>query len=374
VKVLSSAQSQLAIAEQLGISMPEQTHVPDDQIVAEYIRQVLSDLLISTSEGASGVYVTRITNRVRMQLAPVWPILERRVETRPSLRFQEAEGDMQPDPIRRVLESLDDLREVAHLGHGYWTTTPLRFVRIGEQSTLVVSGETTGRLRKTISRLIQPSWIARTIQWGDLPERLKSDPRNVESRESWLGAPPGDLALWTQQLLTRARGGLAISGANLTEFEIYVPSLHRGKAQAFRWITAKELRLVPDGIQFCRATEGNYFRMRRYWLGIVVRSRAGFRAESEYPVDHSEMRRTQYGFDLIASAPTIVKLKRMQSSRELTFTNLLPAEERRALVAFGRERSARLGRFPLVYELEKQPLEQFILPLLQGLGIRVVAE
>jgi len=340
--------------------------------VAEYIRQTLSDLTSAQEGNPSAIYVTAITNNVRRQLGAVWPAVETRRTRRPSEREQAAEGDVHPDPVRRVFESLDDLREIDHLGNGYYAPTPTRLISLSDTTALVISGAPTKDVERQIQIPVSASWIARTARVQDIPSEFRSDEARWQSMRAWLGTPPGDLESWTDAYFDRAKRQLAVSGGSVTEFEVYQPMLNRSRPQAFRWIPVKTLRGERDELLLCRALEGR-FGLRRYWLGTLSRSRGERRAEREYQVERTDVARLQYGVDRVHDAPTVVRLRRAGALARLTFTSILPPEERRALIAFGRDCSPKPGKFPIGYEFAEMHLP-FILPLLERLGVAVAPE
>jgi len=117
------------IHRNLGISMTlEPSEESSDPIIAEYLRSGLYALAVPPGIDArpEPVYVTRLTNLVRLQLSPIWPELDLRRDVRPSDLEKEREGDIHPDPVRRVLDGLNDLRDVCELGQGYWLPCPVR--------------------------------------------------------------------------------------------------------------------------------------------------------------------------------------------------------------------------------------------------------
>src|SRR5438046_1119647 len=107
---VDEAQAKLAIALDLSSTLTGSV-TPADQVIAESLRRSLCWLASQArADQAEPVYVTSLTNHVREQLAPLWPSLHRSRHRRPSQQEQQVEGDTQPDPVRRVLHALSDLR------------------------------------------------------------------------------------------------------------------------------------------------------------------------------------------------------------------------------------------------------------------------
>jgi hypothetical protein len=362
-----------ALREGFGFQQGLSDSSYQDQVIAEYVRQAIFDLASRSSSSRRSTYVTSVTNNVRRQLAPVWPRLERRRNQRPLVREQEREGDVVPDPIRRVLEALEDLGDVVHLADGYWAPTPTRLVRLNERIALVVGGAPTRVARTQIPAPISPSWIARTVDLRTVPDAFAADSVNWQDTKSWLGNPPEDLSEWTTSMFVQARAQQKRSGSEIQDFEIYQPASNRSRPQAFRWTPARMLARAPKDLVLCRAFEGRHFGLRRHWIGMVSKSRSGVRSESEFAVPGLIVRRLQYGIDLLQRAYTSARVEETGSSVSINFVNPLPPEERRLLVSLGEDRSPRPGKFPLRYRLNRSAFTALV-PYLTALGVRVETE
>jgi hypothetical protein len=341
-------------------------------VIAEYIRRCIYDRTAASSNQRDSVYVSSITNHVRRQLSPVWPRLDRKRNRAPSLPEQEAEGDIDPDPVRRVLEALDDLRDVVHLGLGYWALTPLRLVRLSQDTALVVGGMPIDVARAEIAAPLAQRWISRTVSIAELPAAFVADHAKWQATSAWLGAIPSDLGPWTTSILAEAARRLKPSASDLTEFELYQPALNRSRPQAFRWVPARTLSRPPQGLQFCRTFEDGRRGMRRYWIGTVGRTRTHLRSEAEYPIDTSTVRRLHYGIDARERAPTRISVLQ-GADVVLTLTNPLPPEERRLFTALGEDCSARLGKFPLRYRFDATAFD-IVRPLLEQLSVQLTTD
>jgi hypothetical protein len=352
------------------LRLPRETAIQtvSDEVIAEYLRTTLV-ALTHAGESVRPVYVTSITNQVRTQLVALWPELARIRNQRPSEQEQRREGDKVPDPIRRVLEALSDLREAVHIGNGHWLPGPVRFVDMGGGRVLLVGGVSTAGLRGEFPQL-RPEWIARRIDHVQVPQPIREDPAWWQALDTWLGSPPESLEQWTAEYLQHARASLAQSASDLTDFEVYAPELRRRDAQAFRWIASDEIRHPPADLVLCRNRFTGFMAPRRYWFGILKPTNQGVRVEREAPVGDSDVRRLQYGLDQWAHSPTRVAVQPQKQRIILTLRNLLPPEERRLLIAFGEERSKARGRFPLEYAIGRDvypPIEA----KLRALGIEV---
>jgi hypothetical protein len=334
------------VLEQLTLPAATSAAMVPDPVVAEYLRSSLFEL--SRAAGHKPVYVTALTNRVREQLAPLWRELSRERKQRPSRQEQELEGDTAPDPIRRVLQALGDLREAVHVGRGYWLPGPVRLVDLRIGNALVIGGMSTAALRKFVPD-ISLDWIARLVPMQALPPDLPNLASRWQALDGWLGAPPKSLEEWTDARLEQARNSLVQSASDLVDFEVYDPIRRGREPQAFRWIEAREYA-TTGGLVLCRSSYGfGRTGPRNYWLGMLTRSGDTWRVEREAPVDSEDIRRLQYGLDRKADTPVRIFTQERSKDVVLTLRNLLPPEERRLLITLAEERSDVMGRFPLKY-------------------------
>lgn len=352
--VIDASQAMVLVAAAHGLpSIIEDSDFPPDPVIAEYLRGALA---LQAAGKPSGewvpVYITSVTNQVRRQLSPLWEGVGDKAK-RPSQVEQESEGDKLPDPVRRLLEALEDLREVTHVGNGYWLPGPTRFVALpNSDRVLVVSGLTTATLRRLVHPHIRLSWVARLLPSDSLPQSILDDRSRWQSWDDWRGFPPADLGKWTSERLEESSVGMAPSAPDITSFEVYSPVLACSELQAFRWVDARQLSTPPKGLSLCRASDGGRFAIRRFWLGTIATHSGVICAEKECPVLPQDLRRLQYGLDQHLKRPTVVQFTRIGERVAITLRNPLPAEERRVLVAFGKEKSIRRGHFPLIFEVE----------------------
>lgn len=368
---VDETQARLAVAVGLGPSDGVSVE-PADQVIAECLRRSLCWL---ASGGRTGleepVYVSAVMNHVREQLSPVWPTLCRSRNKRPSQSEQQREGDTQPDPIRRVLQALSDLREAEHVGDGYWLPTPVRLVDLPSADTvLVIGGLDTAELRKVFNAGVQVAWIARTLKRAVIEPAHSQDRTLWQTLADYLGDPPESLNDWTTAFLNSAATQLKPSASDYARFEVYSPKTQGGRPQYFRWVGTDRLSKLPAGIVLCRATEGYQFGPRRYWLGTITEYRGEARAERESPVDPKDITRLQYGFDLLEKCPTRVLVRQRGEDVLLQFESFLPPEERRLLIALGKEESERPGRLPLVYRVPRERFED-LQRRIDGLGLTI---
>lgn len=360
------------ILRDIGGSQSGDSEEPSDQIIAEYLRRNLCALATSpgTRVAAQPVYVTRLLNRVRSQLRPLWPQLDVITHRLPSLSEQEQEGDKHPDPVRRVLDALHDVRDVAELGNGYWLPMPTRLVALSHSKALVISGLGTNDISKILGARVQLTWIARTVKRASLPHAITDDPTWWQPLGQWCdGDDRDDLSTWTERLIAQARQHALQSGSAVTEFEVYAPEQRRHKPQYFRWISIEELSKPPSDFMLCRSS-ARRFSPTSYWLGAITEHSGTYRLVKEYPISARDLRRLLYGLDQRADAPTHATVEQWGIGRLLTVRSWLPPRERRLLLALARDMSPVPGRLPLRFALAADHAAQAV-DALRALGIDV---
>lgn len=97
-------------------------------------------------------------------------------------RIQEvfSRTDLAAHTLKGALDGISDLREVEHLGKGYWLPTPTRSVPLNESTSLLVSIAPTTELQRHFSsvRRVGVGRIVAAAQVSDLP---------TQSLKSWRG-------------------------------------------------------------------------------------------------------------------------------------------------------------------------------------------
>lgn len=345
------------IAEACGLAGRSFEDDLSDQIVSEYLRQTLYLL----SGHGRPIHVSQLLSMVRRQVEALLPC-SLRTSGEHSLAEQ-ASG---------ILESLTKLGDVAKLRNGYWLPAPLRFILVpGMEQVLIVGGVSTTYLRRYLGHEVVVHGLGRFISRAALPEHICTDPNKWQDFSDWSGEVGGDLLQWTRAYIREARRRFRESASKFLDFEVYVPWLRREAPQYRRWIPFGELR--REGVNLssrpllCRGGSRSLGGGRRYWLGVVDRD--GLREEA--PVDRKELRRLQYGLDLLWDAPTEATWVRKKNV--LMLWNLLPPEEERILVAVGRDVSDQPGRLPICMKIGSE-WNEFINRRLKLLGIRVTVE
>lgn len=340
-KSLSPSEVEEVLSQEWGLSPTDLAdELPPDPLLADYIRAALSGQCGLGRARVEPVYVTRLTNLVGDQLSVLWPRLSDRTHG-------VEEGESEADPIRRVLDTMEDLRDCEHVGNGYWLPAPVRLVKLSGQNALVVGARPTSELEAELGGPIARRGVARTVACADLMEEWTRDSRRWQSLDAWKGFAPSDLSRWLDSERQRARESLVPSSSEVGEFEVYWPGGARpAQPQWFRWMPADQLPEVPDRLVLCRIRAG-YFGQRRYWWGDFTGDRRGPRLKREAEVEPLKVRRLQYALDADCGNPTSVRIQADSETLSLALRSAVPPEERRLFVAIASDESDSPGRYPI---------------------------
>jgi hypothetical protein len=228
--------------------------------------------------------------------------------------------------IRKQLDVLADLGDLAELGNGYWVSVPGVMVESETQEPdMLVSGVPLRLLNHAARDSITCAGPARHITNAALSGHLKLPKVGL-----WLWArrPDSDLSTWTSGFIKASR----ITEGPLDDPELYVPEAARpGSIQAIRWMPASK---NLNGTYLYRHTVLNHWRV--HGLAHVEAGRVTGTCE----IDRDDARRLMYGFDLHADNPTRATwYESTHGVAEVTLHNTVPSPEMRALTALG-------GRLP----------------------------
>ena len=344
------------------------------QIIAEYLRDSIYTLTISSSESQpEPVFTTRLLNHVRRHLIPLWPD---KLANESSFLFSSSEETEEADPLRFTLNLLDDIRDVASLGNGYWLPTPVRFIKPQEEQPkqiLVIGALSTRKLQNILNPRIELKGLVRVIKSDLIPDEIYQDHTQWQSFGNWLGNPPEDLCKWTSQYIERCQQSHHPSGSEVRNFDIYLPQHQHGNLQYYRWHPSTEIHSLPDGFYLCRSrASSRYFGPRGYWLGTVKEENGQLQMEAESLIPAQDVRRLQYGFDLMYDRPTTVALEYFRGKTIFSFQNLLPQEESRFFLALTTNVSTTFMKYPIRFMVEPDFVKQGI-SLLEGLAIQTKA-
>lgn len=299
------------------------------------------------------VYVTRLTHAVQARFVALQKVFP---------DVGESSSDALDTHMDDVLHRLDMMGDVARIGAGYWLAAPLRLIEIPESGEAVVIGGASCRvIEHWLGTAISNHGYLRTVRVADLSKEILMDTSRWQSLESWMGFPPLDLAEWIHERLAvvgaRARTGL------VDDFEVYVPSGQ--DAHIRRWRRHSDLSARDIGpsplTTLCRTVAST---SRRYWMARVDRRGS----EGELPIAGEDVRRVQFGLDLIHDAP--VRIVRRDDIVRLR--SPVPVPEERLLRLLGWWIS-RPQEFPQLIQVRPQ-FWPVIQEWLRRLGCRIEVE
>ncbi|MFO1434114.1 MAG: hypothetical protein U1F76_29180 [Candidatus Competibacteraceae bacterium] len=225
--------------------------------------------------------------------------------------------------FRYVFRVLDLMREVQHLGKGYWFPTPLRAVPIDGQ-VILVGPAPTRELQHHFPGIRRAGYARILPQPGEhtLPNQCLDD---------WLGLEVQDTVAWSESQMAKAQAGMGptIASRNLQFFSIGVmPSLF-GKIPYPVWTDDPRAALVgQQNIVLCR--ERIAVQQYRHCLGRLKEGRLV--AEAPAP---SDLTRFQFGFAALQGNPFRVALIAHDDGFTLHLPAKLPRPERQLILALG---------------------------------------
>jgi hypothetical protein len=313
------------MAKGLGVFDPQnEESLLRERIIAEYVRETLLDLSVGNG-GAPKVHVLRFLSRVRRQLAPFFPGAEVNAFTDEGQAYSGEEGGGKQDLFRLVLDHLNLLREVEHVGEGYYLPTPLRLVNFPHSAggtVLVIGGVPTVAAARVLGREPKGLGIARAVLADQLGSATEEDEAIWQPFDRWLGRPSQPTERWTEEFLKERSQRLSDSSEDFDSFEVYEPFRNR-------WDQASEWKGAAEGLYLCR--RGGYGTPRRFWLGLFRDTGAGPRLEKEAGVTREEARRLVHGLARLAGRPVRFEWAKKGNQAEFIIRHPLPEGESRLL-------------------------------------------
>lgn len=334
-----------------------------EQLVADYYRWFICNAV----EKGSSVHINRILAVGRTTLGPF--IYKKGSKENKLFQNNGIDGDTdEGDIFNRTLYRLEIIRDIAHLGEGYYAPTPLRAVVTPTERILLIGGLPTKRVEEIIGNLVHVRGVIRTLDSNTYGDNLGTVKCPSQSFEGWSGISPESLDLWVKQCLINFEQDLEETNID-GSFEVYDPKNTNSSAQFFRWINSSQWDGNESSMWLCRTKK----QPRRYWLGAIKRSRHGVICYKEAPISGIEVRKLQYGIDLIYRRPCSVLLKERENTFELKLSSFLPNAEMRLFYGLGHDISVRPDRLPMEFSFHKDVFED-ICKMVKNLGITMRRE
>lgn len=232
-----------------------------------------------------------------------------------------------PHTWRPVLDDIKALREVEHLGNGYWLPTPTRSVALDEDTSLLISIAPTTELQRHFPsvRRVGLGRLVATAQVSRLP---------TQSLKSWRGTNDFDTPTWAHKKIQSATNDFrpSIAPADLEAFSVKAAShvshtARRGPA----WLSSIANRRVAtwNGASLFRTRLGP--NRYRYFLGKLTRSRALL--EGPAVADPSDRFSMQYGLASLLGEPLTVLTRSQANVIVVTLPLAVPRSVLRLLSA-----------------------------------------
>lgn len=203
------------------------------------------------------------------------------------------------DTLKRTLEDIKALREVEHLGNGYWLPTPTRSVALNEETSLLISIAPTTELQRHFSG-VQRGGLGRLVATAQVT-RLPT-----QSLKSWRGTSDFDTPTWAHKKIQSATNDFrrSITPADLEAFSVKAVSRvsHAARREP-AWLSITNRRVATwNGVSLFRTRLGP--NRYRYFLGKLTRNRALL--EGPAVADPSDRFSMQYGLASLSDEPLTV--------------------------------------------------------------------
>jgi len=231
--------------------------------------------------------------------------------------------ELPPHTLKITLEDLSALREVEHLGNGYWLPTPTRAVSLDSDTSLLVSIAPTTELQRHFPsvRRVGLGRLVATAQVGCLP---------TQSLNSWRGTSDLDTPTWVRTQIQSAANVFrpSIAPVDIEAFSVKAASNRsRSARREPAWTSITNRRLSAwNGVSLFRTKLGP--SQYRYFLGKLTSSRALL--EGPAVADNLSM---QYGLASLLGEPLTVLTRSQSMVMVVTLPLAVPRSVRRILSA-----------------------------------------
>lgn len=301
LKSISLSHASLACVQSLGLPVSEEQSLVT--LCAEAIR---SALWLLYSAGKQPIFTSRLLHAARKLLLP-W------------------QSDELTTTLRETLYEMRLNEEVAYIKGGYWLPAPLRVVPLDATQRWLLLGSYPSRLFT--------GTVRSALEWSGTIRLLTKPPDQlglsipVYPLTQWLAIPSEDVGEWTKNILHQT----PLIKVSELQAEIYAPAYAAsGAYQWSRWKSSSTA--LQDGRYLVR--EPSRFQSYDYYIA-EIQSQKIIAVGSINP-DLYDVRRIQYGLDMLAGNPTVARIE-WRDGTIFTFHNALPRAEYRLLVALGQQ-------------------------------------
>lgn len=263
------------------------------------------------------------------------------------------------DKLEYAIDALSILREIEHIGNGYWLPTPTRVISLDSVTSLLVSVAPTIELERHFSNV-------RKAGLGRLVPTALVNYLPIQSLRSWSGADTLDAASWARALIESSKDTLrpSIAPPDLQAFSVKPPG---GPSPMLR----NEAAWIPITAPHVMSWNGvSLFRSRlsaskyRYFIGKLTS-----RHELLEGAPVQNKLRMQYGLAALVRQPLTAAINTQPHSIRLTLPLVAPWPFRRILSALCVMDANRFGYVWFCRQTEYLPIIQ---SALEELGCEII--
>lgn len=301
-----------------------------------YAEAFRASLWSLSRKGNNAVYITRLL-RVMSRLLDSG-VLSFGNEGISDTETEYADPDSRTEPhineqLRDVLHEMEILGDVVSLPGGYWLPTPLRIIPMNSiRRWVLVGGIPTNQFPTHVQEMIEHTGTGRMLSRPPSEINLHLP---QQSEEVWCRLPRIPIDGWAKNILFTPSPQPYEEAEE--RFEYYAPGIANGRQardlQFFRWV--ESANSLPDG---------RYLARRKSKSGptlytIAIAQRGSVVATCVLDSGKIDLRRLQYGLDLLAGMPVTVDVTRTEGGWSFQLKNELPKSEHRIFMMLGRLRS-----------------------------------
>lgn len=268
-------------------------------------------------------------------------------------------SDLSSQALKLALNAISSLREIEHIGKGYWLPTPTRVVYLGNETALLLSIASTDELKRHFSSV-------RRAGLGRLVAMAQVSHLPTQSLKSWCGTYEVDTATWARTLIKSVKNDFRPSIVQTGLEAFSVKSVSRPPYITHHepvWLPIRDSRiLVWNSVSLFRSRIG--FNHYRYFLGIVTGSIALLEGPSVK--DNLSL---QFGLASLIGKPLTVSVRSKVNSIYLKLPLTVPSSVKRLLSALCEINPHEFG---YVWQCHKAECWPTIKSAIQHLGCEII--
>ena len=273
----------------------------------EAIRQIMPN---------QAVHILAISNRLKNQFV--------------SLYSEEFLKDK--NPTKEILDCLQGMGDVQHIGNGYWIATAPHFITHPAGVTFLVGGAPTSYLEKQFDITLRSSSLARVVHDLSAVTAYKDNDAVWQNYSEWFTNPYTDtIEQWTERLFTWAKENFIESLMDDLPVEVYNSKAKAKPFQLQRWQLMSDLSFLPNHPMLCR------IRGRGptiYLLADIQEVDGELRIAGEVGLHKRYRTQILYALDNYDKSNTICDVSKGEKTFTVKLYNYLPEPIKRLFYAF----------------------------------------